>query len=130
MKQTDDIWTACGGIAGVQSMLPVLVTEAVHRRRMSLSRLVSLTAGTPARRLGLYPRKGTLDVGSDADLVLVELDTEWTLQPDQLRTRWPLNPFIGRTFVGRVAATLVRGSVVWRNGGPCAEPGFGQLVGV
>ena len=98
----------------------------MHARGLSLPRLVSLTSGTPARRLGLYPRKGVLESGSDADLVLVDVDREWTLSAHDLRTRWSINPFIGRTFRGQVVATLVRGTEVWRDGQPRVAPGFGQ----
>jgi allantoinase len=128
MKETDDIWTAWGGLGGVQTLLPTLLTEGVHGRGLSLPRLVSLTAGNPARRLGLYPRKGVLDPGSDADLALVDLDKTWTLEPADLRTRWPINPLVGCTFTGQVRATLVRGTVVWQDGAARAAPGFGQPV--
>ncbi len=126
MKQGDTIWAAWGGLAGVQTLLPALLTAGVHARGMSLPKLVSLTSGTPARRLGLYPRKGVLEPGSDADLVLVDLDREWTLDAGDLRTRWPLNPFVGRTFRGHVVATYVRGREVWRDGIARVEPGYGR----
>lgn len=126
LKHTRDIWSAWGGIAGVQTLLPALLTEGVQNRGLSLPKLVSLTSSTPARRLGLYPKKGVLDPGSDADLTLVDLDKNWILEPDALRTRWPISPFIGRTFRGRVIATLVRGTLVWRDGTVCVEPGFGR----
>jgi allantoinase len=126
MKHTDDIWSAWGGLAGVQTLLPALLTEGMHARQLSLPRLVTLTSGTPARRLGLYPRKGVLEPGSDADLVLVDLEREWTLGAADLRTRWPINPFLGRTFRGRVVATLVRGNEVWRDGQLRVAAGYGQ----
>jgi allantoinase len=104
-----DVWQAWGGISGVQTMLPLLLHEGVHRRGLQLPRLVSLTSANPARRLGLYPTKGALRPGSDADLALVDLDAEWTLQSADLKTRWPTSPFVGRTLRGRVVDTLVRG---------------------
>ena len=128
MKETDDIWAAWGGLGGVQTFLPALVTEAVHTRGLSPPRLVSLTAANPAKRLGLYPRKGVLEPGSDADIALVDLDRTWTLHQQDLRTRWPINPFIGRTFTGQVLATLVRGTVVWQEGAPRVASGFGRPV--
>jgi allantoinase len=128
MKQTPDIWSAWGGLGGVQTLLPALLDAGVHARGMSLPMLVSLTAGTPARRLGLYPKKGVLDPGSDADIALIDLDREWTLQPDDLRTRWPINPFIGRTFRGQVVATFVRGSRVWSDGELCVTAGYGRAA--
>ena len=126
MKQTDDIWSAWGGLHGVQTLLPALLTEGVHARGMSLPRLTTLSAATPARRLGLYPRKGVLDPGSDADLILVDMDRSWSLESTDLRTRWQVSPFIGREFRGRVVATFVRGTAVWRDGTVCVEPGFGK----
>jgi allantoinase len=128
LKLTADIWSAWGGISGVQTLLPVLLTEAVHRRHLPLPRLVGLIAANPARRLGLYPRKGVLQPGSDADLVLVDIQAEWTLQATDLRTRWPMNPFVGRTLHGQVTATLVRGTTVWQHGAAQTSPGCGQLV--
>jgi allantoinase len=128
MKQ-GNIWQAWGGISGVQTTLPILLDEAVHGRGLELPRLVSLTAGNPARRFGLYPRKGALLPGlSDADLTLVELEGEWILGQADLHTRWPISPFIGRTFRGRVVATLVRGVTVYRQGEVLARPGFGRLL--
>jgi allantoinase len=129
MKDTGDIWAAWGGLGGVQSFLPALLTEGVHARGVSLSRLVSLTAGAPARRLGLYPRKGVLEIGSDADLAMIDLEKSWTLQSSDQKTRWPVNPFVGRTFQGQVVATVVRGTVVWRDGAVRVEPGYGRQVG-
>ena len=126
MKQTADIWTAWGGVAGVQTLLPALITEGVHARGLSLPRLVSLTSGAPARRLGLYPKKGVLDPGSDADFALVDLDQAWTLESSDLLTRWPINPFVGHAFRGRVVATVVRGTPVWRDGEVCVQAGFGR----
>ena len=123
-----DIWQAWGGISGVQTTLPVLLDEAVHRRGLPLPRLVCLTAANPARRFGLYPRKGALVPGSDADLTLVDLESEWILGQADLHTRWPVSPFIGRTFRGRVEATLVRGTTVYRHGEVLAQPGFGRLL--
>jgi allantoinase len=128
MKETDDIWAAWGGLGGVQTFLPALLTEAVHTRGMSLPRLVSLTAGNPAKRLGLYPRKGVLEPGSDADIALIDLQKTWTLDQKDLRTRWPINPFVGRVLRGQVHATLVRGTIVWQEGAPRIAPGFGQPV--
>jgi len=117
-----------GGISGVQTTLPVLLTEGVHRRGLSLPRLVTLTSANPARRFGLYPRKGALQPGSDADLTLVDVHREWVLGEADLHTRWPLSPFVGRAFQGRVVATLVRGRPVYREGEVLASAGSGQLL--
>jgi allantoinase len=116
-----DIWSAWGGISGVQTMLPVLLTLGLE-----LPRLVSLACANPARRLGLYPCKGALLPGSDADLVLVDAGREWTLEEHMLRTRWPISPYLGRTLRGRVETTLVRGTPVFHGGQIVVQPGYGQ----
>jgi allantoinase len=128
MKGGDDIWTAWGGISGVQTTLPILLTEGVHRRGLPLPRLVRLLSASPARRMGLYPRKGALAPGSDADLALVDLEHEFRLDAAELRTRWPISPFIGRSMRGQVVATFVRGTLVFREHAVQVEAGFGQAA--
>jgi len=123
-----DIWQSWGGISGVQTSLAVMLTEGVHRRGLALTRLVSLLSANPACLFGLYPRKGSLAPGADADLALVDLEQEWTLRAGDLRTRHELSPFLGRRFKGRVMATLVRGKLVARDGEPIGPPGHGQLL--
>jgi allantoinase len=127
-QDDDDVWCAWGGISGIQMLLPAMLTEGVHKRGLPLTKLARLTAGNPARLFGLYPRKGTLRVGSDADLTLVDLTKEWTLDSDMLRTRWPLSPYVGRRFHGAVACTVVRGTTVYRDGDVIVRPGFGRLL--
>lgn len=124
----DDIWRAWGGLHGVQTLLPVLLTEGVHARAMPLPLLVRLTSAAPARRYGLYPEKGALLVGSDADVTIVDPDAHWTLDASMLKTRWPVSPFLGKQFRGRVEATLVRGTVVYQDGEIQVGPGFGKRV--
>jgi allantoinase len=124
MKQTDSIWSAWGGLHGVQTSVPALLSRA------DAPTVVRLSAANPARRMGLYPRKGALLPGSDADVALVDLDAPWTLTESDLQTRWRISPYLGRRFSARVVTTLVRGTVVWRDGAPQVEPGFGRHVRV
>ena len=95
---------------------------------MPLPLLVRLTSAAPARRFGLYPRKGALLLDSDADFVIVNLDAEWTLDASMLKTRWPISPFLGRRFRGRIDATFVRGTAVCRAGNIVVQPGFGRRL--
>ncbi len=127
----DDLWEAWGGVTGIQSFLPALLTEGVHRRGLRLATLVRLVAGAPARLLGLWPQKGAIRSGADADVALVDLDRDWTLEQEQLQARSGLSPYVGRTFRGAVVRTLVRGVTVY-DGGEFVEEKrysrFGRLV--
>lgn len=128
LKATDDIWKAWGGVTGVQSLLAALLTVGVQGRGLPVEVLARLVATTPARRLGLYPRKGAIRPGADADLALVDLGREWTLEPATLRARSGVSPYLGRSFTGTVVRTLVRGRTVYRDGEVLAEPGYGRFV--
>jgi allantoinase len=125
MKASDDIWTSWGGINGVQTLLAVLLHEGVYRRGLTLPRLVQLTSANPARRMGLFPRKGALLPGSDADVALVDVESDWTLRAEELLTRWPLSPFVGRDFHGAVRMTLLRARVAYHDEW-VARPGTGR----
>jgi allantoinase len=123
-----DVWQACGGINGVQTLLPLMVSEGVHRRGMPLERLVALTSANAARIFGLYPRKGSLLPGADADIVIVDPDREWTITADRLRYRHRLSPFLGWRVKGWIEHVLVRGRTVVRDGELVGEPGRGRLI--
>jgi allantoinase len=123
-----DIFAAWGGVSGVQSLLPTMLTEGVHARGLALPELAQLVATRPAKRLGIWPRKGEIRAGGDADLVLVELDREWTLTREQLETKSGISPYVGRRFKGRIARTIVRGRTVYVDGKVTGAPGDGWFV--
>lgn len=124
----ENIWQAWGGINGVQSMLPVMLTEGVHKRGLPLPALARMMVANPARIFGLYPQKGSLLPGSDADLVIVDLDKEWSLTVDDLLYKNKHSAYAGYSFKGAIERTIVRGTTVYQNGQITAEPGFGQLL--
>jgi allantoinase len=114
MKAGDFI-SAWGGIAGVQSTLPVLLDRGHHGRRLPLERIAELIAATPARRFRIA-RKGTIAPGNDADLVLIDPAASFTLQKDHLLQRHKASPYVGATFRGEVRATLRRGETIFMDG--------------
>jgi len=133
LKGRDDIFAAWGGIAGVQSVLPAVFTEAARRGGGMDARKVAgfvawRLAAKPAERFGLGARKGTIAVGKDADVVLFDPAREWTLEPSAVQTRSGLTPYAGRRFVGRVRRTLVRGTTVYRDGEFPAAAGHGRFI--
>lgn len=127
-KGMDNIWKAWGGISGIQTMLPALLTEGVHKRGLELPALMKMLATNPARLFGLYPQKGAIMPGADADLVVVNLDKEWTLSADQLLYKNKHSAYVGYSFKGKVERTLVRGQTVYLDEQIKAEPGFGKLL--
>jgi dihydroorotase-like cyclic amidohydrolase len=112
-----DLWTARAGITGGSAMiLPVLLTEGLRRGRLSLPQIVALTSSNAARLFGLYPRKGTLDVGSDADLVIVDPDREVKVDLATLNSVVDFSPYEGYLAHGWAATTVAGGQVVYDGG--------------
>ena len=100
-KGEHDVWQAWGGVSGIQATLPVLLSDGVHTRGLAVERVADLTATAPARLFGLYPRKGAIQVGADADFALVDPERTWTFGADQLQTRSGLAPTSGAAFTVR-----------------------------
>ncbi len=119
------------GVPGVETRLPLLLSEGVLGGRIDIHRFVELTATNPARLYGLYPRKGTIAVGSDADLVLwsvFEKGQELRLAHDMLHSAADYTPYEGRSLRAWPALTLSRGRTVWREGRFLAQPGDGAFL--
>ncbi|WP_369825928.1 dihydropyrimidinase [Achromobacter sp. HZ34] len=100
------------GIPGIETRMPLLYSEGVLGGRISANRFVELTATAPARTYGLYPRKGTIAIGSDADLVIWD-EREFTLGNEHLHHAVDYTPYAGRTLRAWPALTLLRGVTVW-----------------
>ena len=111
-KEGKDLWTEKPGIVSFPWELPLLLNEGVHNRGLPLSRLVEMNSYTPARRFGLYPRKGSLRPGADADLVLVDLDEEREVVHEGKGTCI----YGGMRLKGWPVLTVSRGRVVFENG--------------
>lgn len=122
----EDAWAAHTGTPGIQYQLPLIV-DAWQRGKISLSRLVDLVATAPARIFGLE-QKGRLAPGTDADIVLVDPNREWTISNDSVLSKIEWTPYDGRRVKGAVARTLVRGHDVWVDGEVVGEPGHGRLA--
>jgi allantoinase len=125
----DDVFDTPLGCQVIQETVPVVLSEAVHRRGMTLESFVRFTSTNAARIAGLYPRKGSLLPGSDADLVVWDLDEEWTVDAAaQQFSKNPWSPFDGRAVRGRVRRTVVRGETVYADGEILAAPGYGNFL--
>jgi allantoinase len=126
-KFGSDIWDCPFGLPGVETTL-VMLLNAAAEEKFTLERLVQTYSETPARLLGLYPAKGALRVGSDADVVLVEAEQEHVLSNDDIVSKAGWTPFDGRRVKGRPVMTMLRGQVVAENGEVNVEPGTGRFT--
>jgi dihydropyrimidinase len=109
------IWKASPGCPGIDTLLPVLLSEGHHKRKLPLGRIADLVAHTPARAMGLAHRKGRIAVGLDADLAIVDVQEEHTPRRDNLHSSAGYSIYEGVTLRGRVRHTLVGGRFVLRD---------------
>ncbi|HYX86771.1 MAG TPA: allantoinase AllB [Gaiellales bacterium] len=124
-----DIFAALLGCQVIQETVPLVLDEAFHRRHMPLDAFVRFSSTNAARIAGLYPRKGSLLPGADADIALFDLDGEWVVDArSQQFSKNPWSPFDGRRVGARVVRTLVRGETVYADGEIVAQPGFGRFL--
>lgn len=116
------------GVPGVELMIPVMYSYLVGKKRMSLRKFVSLTAENPARLFGMYPQKGTISVGSDADMVIFDPRKQVTVNHENLATRCDWSPFQGMKLLGYPEKTILRGEIVAENGKYTGSPGIGRYI--
>ena len=108
----DTIETVCGGHNGIETRMPVAFTKFVAERNVSLQRFVDITSANAAKLLGLYPQKGAIQPGSDADIVLLDPDMEKTLTMDDLHADSDYSIWEGFTCLGYPVLTMLRGKVI------------------
>jgi dihydropyrimidinase len=116
------------GSAGIETMLSVVYTEGVRRGRITPARMVELLCTNPAKIFGLFPRKGTLRVGADADLVVFDPTAEWTVRAAELHGKTDYICFEGRKVHGRAVLTLLRGQPLLKDRRIVQKPGFGRFL--
>jgi len=116
------------GGPGIENRLQMIHQFGVREGRISLNRMVELLATNPAKLFGLYPRKGTLAVGSDADIVIFDPDMKVTISAETHRSRVDYNLYEGTEVVGSPEIVLLRGNVLVEGDELVASPGIGQYV--
>jgi dihydropyrimidinase len=130
MKMGDgDLWSALAGFPGIATMLPVLLDHGVNQDRITIERVAELTSYNTARIFGMYPKKGTIQVGSDADLTIVDLDLEQKVTPELLQSYSDYTIYDGWKLRGWPVLTMSRGVAVMEDGQVAAGAlGHGQFV--
>jgi dihydroorotase len=127
-KTRNDIWTVDCGFPGVETQMPLMLT-AVNEGRLSICDYVRLAAAAPAKIWGLYPRKGAIQPGADADIAIVDLKRAWTIDDAKLQSRSKITPWNGWRVQGLPLHTLVRGRFVMRERQLIAQTrGWGRSV--
>ena len=130
-RGSEDIFTPPAGFPGLSTRLPLLFT-AVKEGKMELDRMVELICENPARIFGLYPKKGTIAVGSDADFVIFDPDKKDVISKDKMFTKCRDSALVydGWEVYGKPEKTIVRGKVVFDGGKITVSPGYGEIVKV
>ena len=123
-----DIWKAWGGVPTIETMLPVLLSEGLNKGRISMARLQKVVCENPARVFGFYPRKGTIQKGSDADLVIVDLKIKRKVRGSDLHYKVGWTPYEGWRLQGWPRLTMRRGSVIYEDGQILAKPGEARFL--
>jgi dihydroorotase (multifunctional complex type) len=126
-QMEDDAWHSAMGSPQYDWQYTITLTD-VNDGKITLRRAVELLSEAPARMLGIFPKKGALLPGSDADLVLVDIDREMTLTDEGLYTKVGWTPYLGWKVKGYVAMTMLRGTVVARDREIVGQPGYGQYI--
>jgi dihydropyrimidinase len=124
----DDFSKIPNGGPGLENRLQMIHTFGVRTGRISLNRMVELLATNPAKLFGLYPRKGTVAVGSDADLVIFDPEKQVTISAATHHSKADYNLYEGTTVTGSPEIVLLRGHVLVENDELVAAPGIGQFV--
>ena len=127
-KKKGDLWTSLPGFGGTSLMFPVLVTDGYHKRGLPLHRIAEVSSANPARYHNLYPKKGAIMVGSDADFAIVDIDAEKEITLENLHTAQEFSPELGMKLKGWTDTTILCGKVVFEKGRVTVKPGNGQFI--
>jgi dihydroorotase-like cyclic amidohydrolase len=123
-----DIWESPGGIPGVETLLPLMIGKGVNKGLISLQDLCRMLCERPGKIFHLYPRKGALQVGSDADVVIIDLKKETVISADMLHYKVGWTPYEGMKLKGYPILTMVRGEVIVSHGEIIGSPCYGKFI--
>src|SRR5699024_7027742 len=101
LKEGMNIWNSFPGIPGVETMVPVVVSEGYNKGKISLSKLVDILSTNAAKHYGIYPKKGAMHIGSDADFTIIDLDKEWVIEPKKQASMCGYLPMEGMELKGK-----------------------------
>lgn len=125
---SEDCRTVLPGIPGTEELLPLIHTAGVGRGRFDIRQLVSLLSEAPASLFGLYPRKGSLVEGTDADIVVFDPEADFTIRDENRHSAAGYTPYNGFQVRGMPVLTMLRGRIIARNGEFVGEGGYGRFI--
>ena len=128
LKVGDDVWSSLAGFPGIGTLLPLLLSEGVNKNRLNLGQLVELTSLNASKIFGMYPQKGVIQKGSDADITLIDLKLERKVSAESFGAFSDYIVYEGWSLKGWPITTLVRGSVVVEDMQVVGKIGHGVLV--
>lgn len=123
-----NIWTSFPGIPGTETMVPIIISEGYNKGKISLKRLVEILSKNPAIHYGLYPRKGSMGIGSDADFTVIDLDEEWVMDEKKMYSKAKYSPFDGMKIKGKIKKTILRGTVIFEDDKIVGQEGYGNYL--
>ncbi len=124
----DNIWDAQIGAPGVETLLPLMMSEGVVRGRLPIERLVDALCARPAKTFGFYPQKGAIRVGSDADLVIIDMEKRAKIEAEKLHYKVGWTPYEGMEVKGWPVMTISRGEIIAKDGDILGKPGHGRYI--
>jgi len=125
-EKRGDLWTSPAGMASIETLAPLMINE-VSTGKITINQLAAVLSENPAKLFGIYPEKGSLKVGTDADITIIDLDKEYTVKKENLHSKSKVTPFDGFQLVGAPVATIVRGKTVMKDGDIVSQP-MGKFI--
>ena len=127
-EKKGNIWECSAGFPGTATLLPIILSEGYYKRGLSLERIAELLSENPAKLFNMYPRKGSIQVGSDADFTIVDLNLRKKVKATDLGSFSDYSLYDGWTLSGWPVLTIVRGQVIMREGKVMIKPGYGRFI--
>lgn len=125
-EKEGDLWSIPAGMCGVETIVPLML-NAISENKITIHQVVSLLSENPAKQFGIYPRKGTLQVGSDADITIVDMNRRYTINREKLHSKGKVTAYHGFKIKGMPVQTIVHGITVMKDG-EIISPPIGKLV--
>jgi len=127
-KQKENIFDNAAGMPGVEMLLPLIYSKGVAGGKITINDLARLLSENPARIFNLFPGKGQIRPGADADLVILDPEVKWTVDETKQHSTAGWSPYNGRAMQGKIVRTIVRGETVYDGTAIVVESGFGKFV--